>query len=187
MKHFGARVWIQILNVFFRFIRDITSKNSNNIKPFQPMNDSFLYPLKTSENQRFSDAFRVYRHGTLTRDALTKVERWILIAFIPFVVFRCTVVKMYGIFCWLLWYTYCYHYLWKYFVRKRQKIGTMIYRYNKTSDKFTIKNFFIYKQDHHYWYPSQRLIWICTKCIIQLITLKNALVSRTVQLENKSC
>ena len=62
------------------------------------MNDSFLYPLKTLENKRFSDAFRVYRHGTLARDTLTKVERLILIAFIPFVVFRCTVVKMYGIF-----------------------------------------------------------------------------------------
>ena len=28
-------------------------------------NDPFSYPLKTSENRRFSDVFRGYRKGTL--------------------------------------------------------------------------------------------------------------------------
>ena len=32
--------------------------------PFQP-NVPFLYPLKTSENQKFSDIYGEYRHGTL--------------------------------------------------------------------------------------------------------------------------
>ena len=39
-------------------------KMTKNIKPFQA-NVSFLYPLKTSENQRFLVVFRGYRNGTL--------------------------------------------------------------------------------------------------------------------------
>ena len=37
--------------------------------PFQ-VNALFLYPLKTSENQTFSDVFQGDRIGTLTRDWL---------------------------------------------------------------------------------------------------------------------
>ena len=39
-------------------------KMKKNIKPFQA-NVSFLYPLKTSESQRFLVVFRGYRNGTL--------------------------------------------------------------------------------------------------------------------------
>ena len=34
------------------------------LNPYSP-NVTFLYPLKTSENRRFSDIFRVYRNATL--------------------------------------------------------------------------------------------------------------------------
>ena len=34
----------------------------------------FLNPLKTSENQRFSDAFRVFRKRSLTRYGLDKID-----------------------------------------------------------------------------------------------------------------
>ena len=34
------------------------------LNPFHT-NASFLYPLKTAENQRFSDIFRGYRNGKL--------------------------------------------------------------------------------------------------------------------------
>ena len=34
------------------------------------VNVLFLYPLKTSENQRFPDVFRGYRNGTLARKGL---------------------------------------------------------------------------------------------------------------------
>ena len=36
----------------------------NFLNPFQP-NVPFLYPLKTLENEMFSDIFRGYRNGTL--------------------------------------------------------------------------------------------------------------------------
>ena len=39
------------------------------VKPFQ-LNCPFLYPLKTSENERFSDVFRGYRNGTLHKNGL---------------------------------------------------------------------------------------------------------------------
>ena len=40
------------------------------INPLQA-NVPFLYPLKTSENQKFSDIFRGYRKGTLAWNGLT--------------------------------------------------------------------------------------------------------------------
>ena len=43
--------------------------NSSFINPFQA-SISFLYPLKTSENHRFSDIFRGHRNGTLTWNGL---------------------------------------------------------------------------------------------------------------------
>ena len=38
------------------------------VNHFQPL----LYPLKTSENSRFSDGFREYRSGTLVENGLMK-------------------------------------------------------------------------------------------------------------------
>ena len=40
-----------------------------NINPYSP-NMSFLFPLKTLENQRFSDVFREYRNVTLGKYGL---------------------------------------------------------------------------------------------------------------------
>ena len=41
--------------------------------PFQE-NVSFLYPLKMSQNQRFSDVFRWYRKGTLASNGLNDLD-----------------------------------------------------------------------------------------------------------------
>ena len=41
----------------------------NFLRPYEA-NISFLYPLKTSENQRFSDAFREYKNETLASNRL---------------------------------------------------------------------------------------------------------------------
>ena len=41
-----------------------TISNENLLNPFQA-NSTFLYPLKTSENQRFSDIFRGYKNAAL--------------------------------------------------------------------------------------------------------------------------
>ena len=46
---------------WFLYNRDLRHEK---IKPFST-NIPFLYPLKTAENQRFSDVFRGYRNGTL--------------------------------------------------------------------------------------------------------------------------
>ena len=50
----GVGAWRVNGDVSFFFI---TFDNMPNINPFQP-EDPFLYPLKTSENQTFSDAFK---------------------------------------------------------------------------------------------------------------------------------
>ena len=46
------------------FLCYYSSINKNNINPFH-VHIPFLYPLKTSENLKFSDVFRGYRNGTL--------------------------------------------------------------------------------------------------------------------------
>ena len=43
--------------------------NSEKINPFLA-NAPILYPLKTPENQRFSDVFRGYKLGTLATNGL---------------------------------------------------------------------------------------------------------------------
>ena len=56
--------------------------NDNNIlNPFQA-NVPFLYHLKTSENQRFSDVFREYRKGTLAWNGLSLLsQKYLLLVF----------------------------------------------------------------------------------------------------------
>ena len=46
-------------------------------------NVKLLYPLKTSENRRFSDVFRGYRSGTLVENGLTIVSVYIDIRIVP--------------------------------------------------------------------------------------------------------
>ena len=50
----------------------ISDKNFT-VNSFQ-VNVPFLYPLKTSENQKFSDVSRGYRNGTLSCNELIKKE-----------------------------------------------------------------------------------------------------------------
>ena len=38
----------------------------------------FLYPLKISENQRFSDIFKGYKKGALGRKGLTTKSFWLV-------------------------------------------------------------------------------------------------------------
>ena len=45
------------------------------LNPFH-VNAPFLYPLKTAENQRFSDIFRGYKNGKLASKGLTSREIW---------------------------------------------------------------------------------------------------------------
>ena len=44
------------------------------INPFHAT-DLLLYPLKTSENQRFSDVFRGYQKRSVVRNGLTLLEK----------------------------------------------------------------------------------------------------------------
>ena len=49
-------------------------QNVCGINPFA-INFSLLYPLNTSENQRFSDIFREYRSGTLVENGQSICQR----------------------------------------------------------------------------------------------------------------
>ena len=81
-SHFGMGVLLQICCVFSEhiFLRTTLescflelfywySQDFMNINPFQA-NAPFLYPLKTSENHRFSGVFRGYRNGELAGTGL---------------------------------------------------------------------------------------------------------------------
>ena len=55
-------------NISISIFREIHSSLSS-LNPFL-INAPILYPLKTPENQRFSDVFRGYKIGTLARNGL---------------------------------------------------------------------------------------------------------------------
>ena len=52
---------------FLLSLRDLKTNKNSNINPF-PANVPLLYPLKTSENRRFSDVSRGYRSATLVKN-----------------------------------------------------------------------------------------------------------------------
>ena len=52
---------------FLLSLRDLKTNKNSNINPFLA-NVPLLYPLKTSENLRFSDVSRGYRSGTLVKN-----------------------------------------------------------------------------------------------------------------------
>ena len=65
-------VAIQITKLPFKFaakFTEITSETFKLVNPFST-NVPFLYPLKISENLRFSDVFRGYRSVTLVENGL---------------------------------------------------------------------------------------------------------------------
>ena len=67
---------LQIITILSlrKFYNRVQSFSSNIVDYFNPLqtNVSFRHPLKTSENQWFSDVFRGYRNGTLYYGALFK-------------------------------------------------------------------------------------------------------------------
>ena len=79
---------IELNKSFFRNRVSIFQKQGLSIfNPFST-NVPYLYPLKTSENRRFSDIFRGYRSGTLVENGLktmsfnlTRVTRSSLFSF----------------------------------------------------------------------------------------------------------
>ena len=69
----GAKEWLWTL--FVCWINFCTG----NIYLFNPFHatDLFWYPLKTSENQRFSDVFREYQKKSVSWNGLkSKIEKW---------------------------------------------------------------------------------------------------------------
>ena len=73
---FFSSIRINYYLVNFVQVKGCTAQQSY-INPFQT-NVSFLYPLKTSENRRFSDVFRGYRKGTLAWNRLRYLIRYTL-------------------------------------------------------------------------------------------------------------
>ena len=64
-----TNLFLHILSCFQFGLVTFVMKGILPINLFQP-NDSFLYPLKTSESQRFSDIFRGYGSGTSGQNGL---------------------------------------------------------------------------------------------------------------------
>ena len=65
---------------------------SNGFNPFST-NVPLLYPLKTSENIRFSDVFRGYRSGTLVENGLNSIcpfdhHLWVVTIFIETIFYK---------------------------------------------------------------------------------------------------
>ena len=54
--------------------------SSVSINPFWP-NVPFLYPVKISENQRFSNIFRGYRNGTVGQNGLITMSKRLIMLF----------------------------------------------------------------------------------------------------------
>ena len=73
MQNVSKKVTFKIFRLFWLFAWPSNfGKRFPSINPFQ-VNVPFLYLLKTSENQRFSDVFRGYRKGTFTWNGLQKL------------------------------------------------------------------------------------------------------------------
>ena len=135
VNFFRARVWIQLLKVFSDLVF-----SSQGFISITPENIRL-------ENPRFSEISRGYRNGTLARDGLTKVERLVLIA-LAFVVFRWTVVKIFGI-CFIDYFsTLTIIIIYKSLLEaNKRESGNWFTDKIKRQDS----DFFIYNQDHHYW------------------------------------
>ena len=54
---------------FLLSLRDLKTNKNSNINPFSA-NVPLLYPLKTSENRRFSEVFRGFTSGRLVKNEL---------------------------------------------------------------------------------------------------------------------